>query len=248
MEKQLLAVLLKPLAVVFGQKRRGVGAECQLVDEDDHLLPVLERLLHKVKGKFQRVAGGGDRFLAALHLGVERAAHRVKRLVGVQTVVKAAAPRGQQRQRAGAGRGLVGQQRPGGLVGLQLGAVGVAPLGKQVGRVGVGLLGQRPFEAAQLLVAGIRHRTRGAGVGKAGVQARQQQADQTDALVKARVHRPCNDGVIGLALQNILDAVILVVLAVEHPVGRKIPRDLGVAQVLPDDPLVHGQRQPVRGL
>ena len=140
-EKQLLAVLLKPLTVVFGQKRRGVGAECQLVDEDDHLLPVLERLLHKVKGKFQRVAGGGDRFLAALHLGVERAAHRVKRFVGVQTVVKAAAPCGQQCQRAGAGRGLVGQQRPGGLVGLQLGAVGVAPLGKQVGRVGVGLLG-----------------------------------------------------------------------------------------------------------
>ena len=35
------------------------------------------------------------------------------------------------------------------------------------------------------------------------------------------------------------------VLAVEHPVGRKIPRDLRVAQVLPDDALVDGQIQLV---
>ena len=98
-------------------------------------LPVLERLLHKVKGKFQRVSWR-RRPLPSRRCtwSVERAAHRVKRLVGVQTVVKAALHAVSSASVRAAGRGLVGQQRPGGLVGLQLGAVGIAPLGKQVGR------------------------------------------------------------------------------------------------------------------
>ena len=108
LQKQLLAVLLKALAVVLGQKRGRVGAKGQLVDKDDHLLPVLKRLLHKVKGKFQRVRGGGNSLLAALHLTVEAAAHRVERIVRVQPVVKLAAPRCQQatvRVRAAASSG-----------------------------------------------------------------------------------------------------------------------------------------------
>ena len=135
LQKQLLAVLLKALAVILSQKRGRVGTKGQLVDKDDHLLPVLKRLLHKVKGKFQRVRGGGNSLLAALHLTVEAAAHRVERIVRVQPVVKLAAPRCQQGNGAGAGGGLIGQQAAGTLVGFQPLAVAVALLGKQVGGV-----------------------------------------------------------------------------------------------------------------
>ena len=247
-EQQLLAVLLKPLTLVLGQERRGVGAEGQLVDKHDHLLAVFKRLLHKVKGAFQRVARSGNRFLPAAHLRIERSAHRVKSVVSIQGAVQVPAPLFQQGQRAGAGGGFIGQQCPGSLVGVQPGAVILALGGKQRSGVGVILLGQCALKAAQLLVAGIRHRAGGRGGGKAGVQPCQQQADQADALVKARVHGAGHHRVKGLALQDILDAVVLVVLAVEHPVGRKIPRDLRVAQILPDDALVDGQIQLVRRL
>ena len=176
-QQQLRTVLLKPFALVLGQERRGVGAERQLVDKDNHLLPVREGLLHKIKGGFQRIAGGGNGLLAAAHLTVEGTAHRIKRLVGVELATlggQVLAPLLQQGQRAGAGRGFFGQQSPGGFVSLQTLTVMGALVGKQRGGVGVRLLGQRALEAAQLLVAGIRHRTRGAGVGKAGVQARHQ--------------------------------------------------------------------------
>ena len=240
-----MAVLLKALAVILGQKRGRVGAKGQLVDKDDHLLPVLKRLLHKVKGKFQRVRSGGNSLLAALYLTVEGAAHCVERIVRVQPIVKLAAPRCQQGNGAGAGRGLIGQQAAGTLVSLQPLAVAVALLGKQVGGVCPGLLAQRPLKAAQLLVAGVRHSTGGACGGKAGVQPRQQQAYQTDALIEAGVHRAGNHGVKRLALQNILDTVVLMIFAVQHPVGGKIPRYLGVAQVLGNHALVHGQPQRV---
>ena len=99
-----------------------------------------------------------------------------------------------------------------------------------------------------MLVAGIGHSANVPRGGKAGVQARQQQADQTDALIKAGLDGTLHHRIKGFALQNILDAVILMILAVQHPVGGEVPGNLGMAQVLADDALVHRQVQLVGGL
>ncbi len=85
----------------------------------------------KSKANSSASPAGGDRFLPALHLGVERAAHRVKGFVAIQRGVKAAAPRGQQRQRAGCGPRLRRAAAPRQPCRRPAWRVGVAPRGKQ---------------------------------------------------------------------------------------------------------------------
>src|SRR5699024_10563288 len=100
------------------------------------------------------------------------------------------------------------------------------------------------LQLAQQGVAVVGHRVAAAGVRKAALEPRQQQADQGQPLVKRRVQQPCKGRGAGFAGQDLFHAVVVPVLVIEVQIGGKVLRDRFVLQILADDLLVglHPQR------
>lgn len=81
-QQQILVILEIALAAVLGEESMGHRVHGELGDEHHHLLALGKGLLHKVKGCFQRRAGGLLGFFAVIGQRLELPTQQLKGLLG----------------------------------------------------------------------------------------------------------------------------------------------------------------------
>ena len=252
-QQQILVVLEIALAAVLGEESMGHRVHGELGDEHHHFLALGKGLLHKVKGCFQRRAGGLLSFFAVIGQRLELPTQQLKGLLGAGGVGAAqfAFPPAQHGLHLQAsGQGVVAQQARVPLM-LGLGIVVCDLLAEQLCRAVRQILRQGSqglFRLPQEGIAGIGHRICLPGRSKPGVQARQKQADQRQSLVKRGLQQPGEHGRLCLPGQDLLHAVVIAVLIVKVQIGREVLSDLRVLDVFLDEVLIGLQAQLLVGI